>query len=398
MINISNRGTYPFVFALVDSSGESTEIASLVFDIISRGVFESVDGELLDAAQVDEYQITVDFSVADEYVLSAMRTGTGGFLIKAYDTAGTECGELFTTAPSYSTFHKDSFTLEKPEGVTGAYTYTVKVTTNADKFVEGDTGYRFAYGQASQKFYFFEDVADAVNLPRFTPARNLSQVHNAFLNRTNPSEYGDYYRITATGPETVTLVGAEGLYRFKVLDATTLEPLYDGASLTPYNPGKVYTNVISVTINFAAGESYYIVVYNPQCSDTNANYSISVGERQLLSDYISVSIPQTSFVAGVPQIFTFTVNTPNRLPGYIDHVRLSTTMVGFHLSDSMYSVMTPGTNTWVNNMRHDTEIDFGFSDNQPLVGYNGEWQLRMIPTETGTFPASTLYIYYEFQI
>lgn len=46
LIHLFNAGSYPFVFAFLDSNGGASQIISVVFDVMPRGDFEIIEGAL----------------------------------------------------------------------------------------------------------------------------------------------------------------------------------------------------------------------------------------------------------------------------------------------------------------------------------------------------------------
>lgn len=72
-IQIFNHGKYPFIFAFTDENGGMSEIFTINFDIISRGVFTPIEGSLDSMTDIKEYDISVDYSVADEYSIGLLR-------------------------------------------------------------------------------------------------------------------------------------------------------------------------------------------------------------------------------------------------------------------------------------------------------------------------------------
>ena len=400
-IKIFNKGTYPFVFAFADMYGGASGAFGINFDIISRGDFEIIEGSLSSVNDKKTYEITVDYSTANQYDIGFIRTGTGGFTVEVYDSNGEKCGTGNCWGPGTPhQYVKTNISLKKPTGVSGNYTYTVQITTKESSYVEGDVSYRIAYGETSQKYYFFEDVSDYLDLPYYHTIRNFDQSEAEYVSNSPLSEYGDYYKFTATGTEAVTLTSTYGQYRYKILDCTTLETLYDGANLTTFKASEYSSYSIRVDINFVAGETYYVVVYDPNGTDFRGGYSIMVGDPKVYYESTSVTLGATNFVSGGTYIWTFTLNTPNGRPAYVDSVYYHGSAAGWPMEGGYYSVLTPGKSTWrTNSPMYYTTIDFNYDDPYtPLVTANGEWKFRIIAAKTGTYPGNTMSISYWFEL
>lgn len=400
-IHIFNVGTYPFVFAFTDMYGGMSEIFGINFDIISRGSFEIIEGSLSSVNDKKTYEITVDYSAAYQYDIGFIRTGTGGFTVEVYDSNGEKCGTGNCWGPGYPhQYIKTNISLTKPTGISGDYTYTVQVTTKESSYVEGDVSYRIAYGETSQKYYFFEDVSNCLDLPYYHTVRDFSQSEAEYVSNSPLSEYGDYYKFTATGTEAVTLTSTYGQYRYKILDSTTLETLYDGANLTTFKASEYSSYSIRVDINFVAGETYYVVVYDPNGTDYRGGYSIMVGDPKVYYGGDSATLGATNFVSGGTYIWTFTLNTPNGRPAYVDSVSYHGTSAGWPMEGGYFSVLTPGKSAWrTNSPQYYPTIDFKFDDIYTLrVTADGDWEFRIVAGKTGTYPGNTVSISYWFEL
>ncbi|NCE66335.1 hypothetical protein D1159_17605 [Pseudoflavonifractor sp. 524-17] len=403
-VRIFNRGSYFFQFAISDMYNGMTPVTSLNLNIISRGVFETIDGSLTSATAVDRHSITVDYTNTDTYCLSLLRKGTGGFKVTVYDENGTQCGTSTVSDLHTGNRAKGAIELKRPEGVTGSYSYSVSVAAVDKYFSAGDTTYRLAYGAEDQKVYFFEDVSDSIELPYYVPYRDMLKDHDyRSICDLTPSDYGDYYKITTKGPETITLTQRRDYFRFKILSTSTFETLYDSRDLQPYDPygssSSVPFECISVKVNFTPGESYYVVVYSPEGVGAPYGYEISVGDRQLISRSAEYTIPEMSFVKGTPRMLNFKLTPVTGLSGYVNTVDYSAhTATAYNMHGSQFSVLSPGTSTWRTNVPHTRSIDFGFKSGQPLVNCGGTWQLRLTPTESGTYPGAKITVYYMCEI
>lgn len=400
-IKIFNVGTYPFAFAFTDMYGGVSEVLGINFEIISRGNFEIIEGSLSSVNDKKTYEITVDYSTTSQYDLGYIRTGTGGFTVEVYDSNGEKCGTGNCWGPGYPhQYIKGNIKLPKPTGVSGNYTYTVQVTTKESSYVQGDVSYRIAYGETSQKYYFFEDVSNYLDLPYYHTLRNFDQSEAEYVSNSPLSEYGDYYKFVATGTEAVTLTSTYGQYRYKILDATTLETLYDGVNLTTFKADQYSSYSIRVDINFVADETYYVVVYDPSGTDYRGSYSIMVGDPKVFYGGTSITIGATNFTKGGTYTWTFDVNTPNGRPAYVDSVSYHGTSAGWPMEGGYFSVLTPGKSAWrTNSPKFYPTIDFNYDDPYTaLVAANGEWKFRLTAGETGTYPGNTVSISYWFEL
>lgn len=392
VVKIFNTGNYPFLFAFADNYGGISRSFYLDLDIISRGVFETISGSVA-AGNTETHTITVDYSSASEYTLGILRKSTTGFIVTVYNPDGTECGK------ASNGIVRDQIILPKPSGVTGEYTYTVSVSTYVNT---GEASYKLAYGPSNQSIYFFEDVSDSVVLPYYETYRDYKQQANlSDTSRMLPSNYGDYYEITATGTERVTLETNYDNYCFKILDYTSLETLYDGANLSVFKPDpSINACYKRADLKFTKGEKYYVVVYCPTDVTAKGVYSISVGEPRTVSATKEWEIHEQTVVKGTTYTWNFNVTTPTNNPGYADKIRYSGSGAGWPYEGGYYSVLSPGTSTWVRNpSKYAREIKYNYTNlNSPLVNAVGQWKLRFTAQETGTYPGATLMLTYYYEI
>ena len=401
-ILIFNEGTYPFAFAFMDQYGGASEPVGLNFPIIRRGYFETIEGELLGQNQTLEYEIPVDYSEAATYCLSLLRTGTGGYTVTIYDENGEECGSSYCQGTGATGNYKDiakSIQLEKPSGITGQYTYIAKVKANSSGYVSGDTNFKLVYGAESQKQYFFEDVANVMDLPYYNMPRHYQDDAAEYVRRVAPSDYGDYYKITTTGPEVVTMSSTYGQHRFKILDPNTFETLFDSSSLETIqfvDGGSYYTRA---KINFEKGATYYVVPYIPAGESIRGAYSISVGERRVSISSEEVTLSPAQFVKGQEYIWSFELSIPTQNKAYADSVVFRATQVGWLWEGNYFWVKTPGGSQWNQSGRLNSTMNFNFKNsNVALVRADGQWQFKLVAGQTGRYPGTTIRVTYYFEI
>lgn len=398
VINIFNKGTYPFAFLFADMYGGASQTFGIVFDIISRGVFETIDGSLSSVYDKKTYTITVDYSAADEYSIGLLRTGTGGFNVAVLDSDGEKCGSSQCWVSSNPQTVRSHINLKKPTGASGECSYTVEVSTTSSQYVEGGVNFRIAYGEASQQYYFFEDASDSINLPYYHSLRNRSQqIEPDYYNNAVLSDHGNYFKFEATGTETVTLTSNRDQYRFKILDCTTFETLYDGQDLNAFKD-REYS--VRVDINFVAGTTYYIVVYDLDCTAYSGGYDITIGEPVLRFDVVDYTLGATNCVQGRSYSWSFKLEAPNGRPAYVEKIYYRSKTAGWPIEGGYFSVVAPGgTIRRTNTPKYYSDILFNFSDlNSPLVRADGQWEFGITAAETGTFPQNTVSVHYWYEL
>jgi len=392
LFHFFNTGYYLFAYAFMDIYGGKSETVVGELDIKSRGTFEVADYELDSATDTDQIEITVDYSIADEYCLGILRLGTGGARGTIYYEDGTTvAGYIGVDGPAYGQKVNLCTTLNRPDGVTGEYTYVVKMRTSG--YVEGDTKYRIAYGESSQKYYFFEDISNCMELPYFKTTGNSKTVVPVFNAWAATSKYGHYYKITATGPEVVTLMSNYGQYRFKILDCDSLQTLYDGLYSEGINYeeyGTAYT--IATKLNFEAGKSYYVVVYDPDDTDFRGCYSIQVGQRRIVAGEKTFEISSGYISANEPYTLTMTLEAPTGLAAYIDEVRYRPKAIG----SPTLMMRTPGSQTWIPVTLYG--YDSGFDQGAAFIRADGQWEFELTCSSTTNFAGATVNIYYWYEV
>ena len=398
VIQILSPGTYPFAFAFVDSQGSSSQTFSIVFDIIMRGKYEVIEDSLSSLSDVKIYDITVDYSAANEYNIAFIRTGTGGFNVTVLNPDGSEYDTAFCSGPSYNQETRVNIELKSAEGQTGSCTYKVQISSNGD---DENISYKIAYGEVSQSPYFLEGLTNSLDLPYYHRIRNYDQNEAEYVSRNTLSEIGDYYKITATGTETVTLGSTYGKQRFRIIDGESFAILYDGIDLSPFQLNEYSSYYISADLNFTEGKTYYINVYNPETTSLGlGSYSIMVGDPKVYYNTLELDIPKTEFVKGRSYEWYFTLESSPGRSAYADSVSFRGSDAGWTFEGGKYYIQVPGSSTWINNEPlYYSDIDFKYDDlNTPLVLANGTWRFRLVANKTGTYPGRTLYLHYWFEI
>lgn len=403
MIRIIDPGVYPFAFVFVDPDGGATEPIVLQFDIVSRGDFEIIKGFLDTATDTETYQITVDYSLNDEYFLSLLRTGTSKISVNVLDSSGDVCATANCSGPAASQSVQNGINLKKPSGATGNTTYTVQVSTTENGFVENDAGFEIAYGPDNQKYFFFEGVASSVDLPYYHAVRNPSvQVEGDFSANGPLSDIGHYYKINTTGDESITVTSTNNTFRIRILDAASRTVLYDGEDVVPTRYGEFTTDLYftRLDVSFENGGSYYVVVYDLSGQNNRSIYNVTVGERKLEHNTLRLEVPERSMVKGNPYEWTINVETPFNSKAYADTFYYSGSSAGWPYEGGYFEIMTPETSSWISNGTvYNREIDFNFDNlGNPLVKADGTWRLRIEAEETGTYPGATIILQYWYEL
>ena len=399
-IQILQPGVHPFVFAIVDRYGGMSDIYSVTFDIVTRADVQTIEGALTAATDVETYQITVDYSAVSTYYVGAMRTGTSGVKVTVLDQNGETCGTCSCYAGSGMQYVRTSTALTKPDGITGNYTYTVQVSAIDNEYVDGDAGFKVIYGSDSERQYFFEGPDNSIDLPHYDSIHETSEYLTEYSSHSYLSDVGHYYKFTATGTEDVTLTTKTGNCRFKILDGETQQLLYDGRDLGTFKPDDLSLDVVSVKINFAAGHTYYLVVYSPNMSTVQEDYYIAVGDPKFQYTSITAQIPSTYFTAGKSYTWSFSLDTPTGGDGYIDSVYYSASGAGWPYEGGYFYIKTPGVSSWRSNSpKFDVQIDYDFRNPYSvLFAANGDWQFRIDADQTGGYPGGKLRISYYYEL
>lgn len=401
-IQIYNHGQYPFIFAFTDDYGGMSEIFSINFDIISRGVFTPIEGSLDSMTDIKEYDISVDYSVADEYSIGLLRVGKSVIVLDVYD----ENGEKYDTAYCDGQNINDKVVLKKPDGMNREYTYKLKVKTapSEEYYVDGDSSFRIAYGESSQLHYFFEEVYDSIDLPYYHTVRGTREDNGTEpVGRLPVSDFGNYYRISTNGTERVTLTSSDDHLRFKILDERTLRTLFDSEDLLPLSiensTTKIPTYYVGADINFEAGTSYYLCVYDPNPNSTYRSYAITVGEPKMFSGYRTINIPDRTVSAGTTYTATFNLAAVNDGPMYVDRIGYHGYSVDWAPEGGHFSVLSPGKSTWVTNILYHSNIEYNYWDPDTVpVRADGEWSLRFTAAKSGTCTGRWVRIFYATEL
>lgn len=400
LIHIFNKGTYPFVFAFYDSFNELSPLLSFEFNIRGRADCQIINGDLSTEGQVDIHPVVLDFSEIENYNFIFLNIGGSACKLEVLDENNKVISSVSNDDPACFQNIKRWLSIPRPEGLTdNIVTYSLRVTRKTNDS-NGDFRYQIIYGDNRQKDYFTEDVSNAIDLPYYHSIRDYDHAkepeYQDFSVLTN---FGQYYYIETIGSERVTLVSQPLKYNFKILDSKTMELLFDSArSLVHYKPAEDSPiNIIGGNINFPAGGSYYLVVYNSPEMPHEGKYSIMVGEPKRYTTSFKVTIPETSCVKGTPKTWSFDLAPYIGEDAYVNFVTYFVSDLDWLLSPERihYRVKTPGKTTWDSAYMY--KIDYQYENtNVPLTQANGKWYFQIIPGKTGTLPSEEFTVYYYF--
>lgn len=369
---------------------ESVEIT-----VLDQGTFETIDGSLSSASNQRKYHFTADFSNTSEYCLGFIRTGRGGFTVTVSDIEGTKVDSKFCNGPGPVQDVGGQILLKKPSSTTKEYTYTVTISTSAFSFVEDDTTFRLAFGVSSEKQYFFEGQSNCMYLPYFHRYRNTSQDIASYRQTNSIGNTGFYYKIDAIGQEVVTLASNNGQHFFRILDASNNALIYDSARIGSWQIEGFPSYYTVVPIDFVAGKSYYVVVYDNGSTNYEGAYTITVGDYRTTGKTICYTVPEQTVVKG--QSYEFTFDVPDHPKGgrtYASRLNYYLNRAGWGTG---FDVLSPGTSKWRNFGVGG--LDLGYENPEaPLVNATGTWTFRFTPTRSGTYPGGDLELYYFYDI
>ena len=132
------------------------------------------------------------------------------------------------------------------------------------------------------------------------------------------------------------------------------------------------TSYISTAeLNFEAGQTYYVVVYDPEPTAMNSRgtYEIMVGERKVFPAVYQREIPSMPVTSGNQYSFNFTVTAPNGRAAYAEFISYSAKSLGW---GTYYDALTPGAYNW--RLSSSKYIKFGYeNETNPLVKANGQF-------------------------
>lgn len=400
LIHIFNKGTYPFVFAFYDSFNELSPLLSFEFNIRGRADCQVINGELSAEGQVDIHPVVLDFSEIESYNFTLLNIGGSACKLEVLDENNEVISFVENDNPACFQSIKNWIPISRPENMTdNIVTYSLRVTRRTND-PNGDFRYQIVYGDRGQKDYFTEDVSNAIDLPYYHSIRDYDHAKEPeYQDYSVLTDLGQYYYIETVGTERVTLVSQPLKYNFKILDSKTMETLVDSAKqLSHYKPAEDSPiNIIGGNINFPAGGSYYLVVYNSPEMPHEGKYSIMVGEPKRYTTSLKLTIPETACVEGTPQTWTFDLAPYVGEDAYVNFVSYFIPGLDWVSSPGRihYRVKTPGKTTW--DTAYMYKLDYHYENTSvPLTQANGKWYFQIIPGKTGTLPSKELTIYYYF--
>lgn len=401
-IHIFNEGTFTFGVAFLDGEGASSEASFFRVSITHRGVYDIIEDTLPTASDTNTHQLTVNFDSTSSYSLGVERLGSYGVSVKVINEDGTTNKSTYVTNPSPSQRIRDAITLTKPEGVSGEYTFTVEVTGygNTSTIGASNIPYKLVFGATSQKPYFFEGAANAVNLPYYHTARSTTKAEPHYTCMSPTSELGEYYIINTIGTEVVTLRSRYGAYRFKILDMQSMETLFDGANLSIFSdPDLDSYKSIRADINFGSGQSYYLVIYKIPGGNDAGFHSITVGEPQVTMGQSIVNLPSGNVVKGQTYTLAADITTPTGNPAYTDYVYYRCSGAGWPIEGGYVEICPPGTSEWIRSAYHDGEFKFNYQQlGSPLYRADGQWKVRFKADESGSYNSTRLTVRYYYEL
>lgn len=400
LIYIFNEGSYPFNFCFVDEDGATSSTYSFTFEIRRRGSFETITGQLATESQVDTYSIDLDFSRIEEYYLTLVNIGGDACQVEVKSQTG-ETNTVYTDNPACYQVVKRGISISKPSDAAGdIVTYTLSVSRKTEN-TNGDFRYQIIYGDKNDKAYFTEDISNAIDLPYYHSIRNTRTAKEPeYMDYSELSDYGQYYRIQPTGNERVTLVCNPQKYHFRIYDADTMVLVADSSQqLDHFIPAEGSPiNIIAGTYSFPAGHCYYVNVYKSPEIAHRGEYSIMVGEPKRYYGRQEVTISSRYCVAGESYVWPFEITPYVGKVAYVDTVLYNIPGLDWKGPDwTCYWVKTPGRSTW--DKATINLLDYHYdSDSYPLRNAVGKWFFQITPSKSGTLPENTIRVTYYFEV
>lgn len=400
IVNFFIEGHYEFAYAFVNSNGEWSEAVGYEFDVLPQGVFETIEGTLPDSDTVDTHEITVDYDASSSYTIGMLRTGTNGFVTTVYDEAGEKVNSAECSDPSSSQRIRTSIDLPKPDGITGDYTYTVEVKAKSSG--KTNIGYKLAYGSYTEKAHLFEGFFNMVYLPYYHTVRDTSKVEAEYSSNHLASDIGDYYLFDVSGneKETITMTTTYDNYRYKVLNAHTLETIIDTKQAAAFRDPDLGRSYYLRTDRPLDKGTYILVVYKVRDTAYPGIYSIAVGQPKVKFAESKVTISPKSVVKGETYEWDLEMASPNGRAAYLDVVFYSASGAGWPIEGGYYSFRPSNSNTWFRNPQtFFPEIKFNFQDpSKAVYRADGKFSFAFTANKTGAYKGSKLSIRYYYEI
>ena len=368
-----NPGTYTINYYITDSNQESNGI-SYILDIQSVADYSVYTGDLSTSTEIDSYIVPIDFSSISTAVICFVQSGETDLIVTIEDEQNSEV----TRMSSSNRIARRWYFIDKPTGVNGVYNFTVSVAVYNNDFHSGSSSYRIMAGSKNDTEEMLSYVDGAVLLGKYTATDDTYDFRTGYT----PNIYESYYKFTADGPATVTVMTNHSETRFRILVASSMAEVYNSendndAHRTGYT--SPFSNIEKQRLAFVSGVDYYLVVYANTPISTNFvadNITLTQGMGVLRSGR-NVFTATGSITAGTSGYSSSaTIPIYNGIPANTAEVK-SVEFVssdGVMLSDikSFRVKAQSGLTTWQNSVQYHMTINYPYtadgSNNTPLVG------------------------------
>lgn len=264
-------------------------ISDDVVETATANDFVTFSGEFTSAEDEQIYEVAVDFTTMDTVAFCLVRTGYVGAEITIYDETGTK---IIARGVSEKQA-KNWYFLDKPDESATICKY--KIVATPQSYSDDLSNYRIMVGEKDDAELMMSGIENTVLLDMYF--ENDLNFQSATY---SPNQYEYWFRYTKGVYNTITVLLKDNNIRFKILDADTLEEVYNSND----HQGEVHKTKFVGSGAFTcaekkespsgttAGKDYYLVVYNlePNTSSelVGKSFLTAVGKPVMCAAGISI--------------------------------------------------------------------------------------------------------------
>lgn len=400
VMQITNPGTYQLFYQVEDSAGEFSRVISFSIDVVAAEEFQVFEGSFNSAEDTAIYNFAVDFSEMDSVAVCLVRKGYVGSRIEVLD----ENGNQVLLRGTNSRQAKNWGFIDRPSNDATICNYSVVVTPVSYENRASD--YRIIIGDKKDTERMMSGIENTVLLEQYYESQ-VNLQNSAYV--PNVGEYWYKYRRESTS--VITILSSVYDIRFKILDADTLEPLYDSANFsnthkTSFTGNGSWICAEKARLTTVVGTEYYLVVYSTSPNEglslrtgsmaTAVGNPVMCGGSTTISPNSSIRISSSSFSSSL----TFNISGAN-LPetAKVRQVSLS----GVRMSNvDRWRAKAPNYSLWKNNSSSfNPAIDMNYiNDSSNNIDLKGNWSASFKASSSGNgvtiTPSFYFTYYYEY--
>ncbi len=399
-MQITVAGSYQLLYQVEDSAGEFSRAIGYTIDVIDAPVVEQYqvfEGSFSSASDSTTYEFSVDFTEMDSAAVCLVRKGYVGTTIEVFDENGNQ---VFIRSTGTRQAKNWGF-IDKPSSDATVCNYTV--VAKPKSYEDRASDYRIIVGDKAETELMMSGIENTVLLEQYYEAKTNLE-NSSYV--PNVGEY--WFKYTRESTSVITILSNVNDIRFKILDASATNVLYDSAEhsnthKTTFVGSGGFTCAEKARLTTVVGTEYYLVVYstNPDnnVSLRTGTMGTAVGNPVMCADHMSVS-PYTSVKINASGHKTMSFNVDgNDVPGtaQVDKITVNGVRMSYVYQ---WGASAPNMSSWLYSDTFSSYIKIGYTfDSTNNAILKGSWGASFLGSEASTStitPEFSFSYYYEY--